>query len=402
MPPQTLITTRAAGRLASVLFLGSGLLSLVTLPLPAAPDLNRAATFVVSLCAVAAGVVTWQLPWERWPRNATLAVIPVAFVLIAAGNAFGGSNFLTYSIFFVVAFVWIGISQPQRTSLFVSPLALAAYIVPLFPLNVDLGQGIASAALTVPVCVLVGESLSWSALRVVRTNEELQKEREIAGRLHELQQMEETWITAVAHELRTPITICRGHLEVLGPDADREEMRRAIGVVRDELERMGRLAEDVTTLAGLKGRSFIHRRRIHLIDFVADVAAKAEPLLDGRLRIEPVPEHVWLRADPDRLTQALLNLLNNVAVHTPDGTPVDLRVVRDRRAWRFEVSDHGPGLPSGMERSAFRLFRSRRETRKEFGLGLAIVKGIARAHHGSVGVRNRPGKGVTFWMRIPA
>jgi signal transduction histidine kinase len=179
-------------------------------------------------------------------------------------------------------------------------------------------------------------------------------------------------------------------------------MRRTLGVVLEELERMGRLAEDVTTLAGLRGRSFIRRRRVPLADFVAGVAAKAEPLLNGRLQVESVRQHVWLKADPDRLTQALLNLLQNVAVHTPDGTPVDFRVARERRAWRFEVSDQGPGLPSGMERTAFQLFRSRKDAREEFGLGLAIVRGIARAHRGSVGVRNRPGKGVTFWIRIRA
>src|SRR5439155_8532426 len=105
----------------------------------------------------------------------------------------------------------------------------------------------------------------------------------------------------------------------------------AIGLVLDELGRMGRLAEDVTTLARLEGRSLVRQSRIPLADFVDGVAAKAEPLLDGRLHVDPVPSGAWLTADPDRLTQALLNLLQNVAVHTPSATPVGLHVERDRR-----------------------------------------------------------------------
>jgi signal transduction histidine kinase len=329
-------------------------------------------------------------------------LIPVAFVLIAVGNLLGGSNLLTYGIFFVVVFVWIGISQPQWTSVVMAPLALAAYVGPLFRLPVGFAVGITSATVTIPACALVGESLAWSARRVVRSKEELQREQAVAQGLRELQQMEETWISAVSHELRTPITICRGHLEVVDPDAGPNEVRRAIAVVLDELERMSRLAEDVTTLAGLQGRALVRRRRVQLADFLAAVSAKAEPLLDGRLRVAPAPDAAWIKADPDRLTQALLNLLQNAALHAPGDSPVDLQVARDHRWWRFEVSDLGPGMPEGMERTAFEPFIRGNGSGGGSGLGLAIVRGIAHAHRGAAGVQSRAGEGVTFWVRIPA
>src|SRR5439155_22520791 len=146
------------------------------------------------------GGVTWILPWRRWRRSATLWLVPVAFALIAVGNVFGGANLLPYGPFFVVVFVWIGITQPQWTSVLMAPLALVAYALPLQRLPVGFGLGVTSAAITIPVCALVGESLAWSARRVVRTREELHRERALAAGLEELRRMEEAWISAVSHE----------------------------------------------------------------------------------------------------------------------------------------------------------------------------------------------------------
>jgi two-component system OmpR family sensor kinase len=106
--------------------------------------------------------------------------------------------------------------------------------------------------------------------------------------------------------------------------------------------------------------------------------------------------------DPQRLTQALINLIQNAAVHAPADTPVDLRAVERSGAWRFEVTDRGGGLPEGDEDSVFRSFHRLDLTRPGSGLGLAIVRGIAEAHGGHAGVENRPGEGATFWVEVPA
>ena len=165
---------------------------------------------------------------------------------------------------------------------------------------------------------------------------------------------------------------------------------------------MGRLAEDVTTLARLEGRSLVREQQVSLAAFVAGVATKARPLLDGRLRVEEVPADAWITADPDRLTQALLNLLQNAALHAPQGTPVTLHVVRERRWWRFDVADRGPGLSEDIEPAVFEPFIRGRGTGVGSGLGLTIVRGIAQGHGGEVGLENKPGEGATFWIRIPA
>jgi hypothetical protein len=156
---------RLVGRLAALFFAGAGLLGLVTLPLPA-PGLDVAATAVVNAVALALGIAIWFAPWDRWPRRASLALVPPAFALIAMGNAFGGVDLHTYGVFFVVAFVWIGMAHRPGTSAVLAPLAAAAYILPLFFLPGSVQAGLTSAAITIPVCVLVGEGIAWGVGRL--------------------------------------------------------------------------------------------------------------------------------------------------------------------------------------------------------------------------------------------
>ena len=219
------------------------------------------------------------------------------------------------------------------------------------------------------------------------------------ARLEAAFRRERRFISEASHELRTPITICRGHLEVLGPNADRDQIQEAIALVIDELGRLGRIVEDMTTLARVDDPAFLRQREIALDDFLEDVGIKAEPLLDGRLTVQRPEPGATARADPHRLTQALLNLLNNAAIHG-DGR-VELRVVPERDAWRLEVADEAGGLAADQEESVFRPFHRGKAVPAGRGLGLAIVRGIAEAHRGSAGVDNRPGEGATFWIRLP-
>jgi signal transduction histidine kinase len=213
---------------------------------------------------------------------------------------------------------------------------------------------------------------------------------------------ERRFMSEASHELKTPITICRGYLDVLRPDAPPHELSEAMDVLIDELTRMGRIVDDVTLLVRSDDPAFLLIEEVALERFLDEVAAKAAPLLDRRLHVAPVPSRTLVRMDPQRLTQALINLLQNAAVHGPDDTPVDLHAFERSGAWRFEVTDRGGGLPAGNEDNVFRPFHRLDATRPGSGLGLAIVRGIAEAHGGQAGVENRPGRGATFWVEVPA
>jgi signal transduction histidine kinase len=386
------------GRLAAIFFVGGGALGLATLPLPA-PGVDKTGTAAVYAAAIACGVAIWFAPWARWPRAASLAIVPPAFALIAVGNTFGGEELRTYGVYFVIAFVWIGMAHPPRTSAVVAPLAAAAYIVPLYFLPGNIPAGLASAAITIPVCVLVGEVIAWGMGRLEQIELALARERGRAEQLRELGEMRDRFLSAVSHELRTPITICRGHLEVLQEGAGEQEVRSVKAMLVDELALMGRLVEDLNTLAWADDRALLKVESLCLGTFLDCIRAKAEAILGDRVKVEPAIGGATLQADPYRLAQALVNLLQNAVDHAQGDGPVRVRVQPEPASWRFEVADEGGGLPPGDEQTVFEPFST--GSARGTGLGLAIVRGIARAHGGEAGVVNQPGQGSTFWIRIP-
>ena len=391
---------RLFGRLAAVFYAGSGLLGLALLPLPA-PGADGAAVAAVYATAVVIGIAVWLAPWERWPRPASLAIVPPAFALIALRNAYGGQDLQLYGVFFVVAFVWIGMAHPPRTSAAMAPLAAAAYILPLSVLPGGIEAGLPSAALTIPVCLLVGEGLAWGMSRLEGIELALRRERDRTEQLRELDEMKDRFLSAVSHELRTPITICRGHLEVLDEAAGDQDLRGIRGMLVEELDIMGRVVEDLTTLARADDTAFLKVESLPLDRFMACVAAKAGTILPGRVLVQSAAPDEMLRADPQRLAQALVNLLQNAARHARGQEPVRLGVRAEPASWRFEVADAGGGLPPGDVQAVFEPFSTGGSRDSGTGLGLWIVRGIARAHGGECGVVNQPGRGATFWIRIP-
>jgi len=387
-----------AGRLAAVFYLASGVLSLVTLPL-SSPDAELAGLAAVSVAAVVAGAAAWIVDWGRLPRRASLVLVPPALVLIAAGNAFGGSDHFTYGVFFLLVFVWLGFAHAPGTSLVFAPVAAVAYIVPLLSLpREELGAGLGSAAVVLPLCALIGEALSRGTERTIRIEAALERERELRDRQAKLDVMKSTFLRAASHELRTPITVCRGHLDVLNLRADPEEIAQTLGLVVDELARMGRLVDDITTLTRLEDPSGLHLEAFGSDELIREVAAKAEPLLDGRLSVDLADEGPMV-ADRQRIHQALLGLLSNAAVHAGATAHVTLRSEREPDAWRFDVVDDGVGLV-GVDRSTlFHPFIHGARSDGS-GLGLALVESIARAHGGEAGVEDST-DGAAFWIRIP-
>ncbi len=214
-------------------------------------------------------------------------------------------------------------------------------------------------------------------------------------------QRERLFIRETSHELRTPITICCGHLELLHPTPTAAELAETVDVVVDELARMARIVDDMNTLARMEDPASLRTEEIDIDVFLADVSTKAATLTDGRLQITSGPAAGRLTGDPQRLTQALINLLKNAVQHTPCDTKIELRALTADDRWRFEVTDHGDGVPPVEEESVFLPFCTGSSHTPGSGLGLAIVSGIARAHRGLAGLDNRPGSGATFWLEVP-
>ncbi len=220
-------------------------------------------------------------------------------------------------------------------------------------------------------------------------------------RLEETFANQRRFLDDAGHELRTPITVIRGNLELMGDDP--EERRQTVDVVTDELDRMARIVDDLLDLAKAEQPDFLQPQPLDLADLTRGVAAKADALGDRRWGVEEVANAVLI-ADRQRITQAIMNLMGNALEHTPDGTPVSVgsRLVGDT-AWIW-VRDAGPGIPEEDREHLFERFsrgdKGRRSGRGA-GLGLAIVKSIVEAHGGRVEVETAVGLGSTFTLVLP-
>ncbi len=224
----------------------------------------------------------------------------------------------------------------------------------------------------------------------------------MVGRLEAAFAQQEKFLADVSHELRTPITVVRGHLEVLrrgAPTPDRVE--RAIAIGLDELERMGRLVDELLLLVRATRVDFLKVEMLPLPDFLAEILGKAEAVAPRAWRLGAVAD-VTVPADRDRLTQALLNLLRNAAEHTPSGGAVVLSATAADGVVRIAVRDEGAGIAPALLPHIFERFqRGEDSPGSGWGLGLSIVQAIAHAHHGEVGVESRPGGGSTFTITLP-
>ncbi|HEY3727020.1 MAG TPA: ATP-binding protein [Solirubrobacteraceae bacterium] len=216
------------------------------------------------------------------------------------------------------------------------------------------------------------------------------------------------FIADASHELRTPLTVIAGQLEVLAAQEqpDRDEVRRVHRLVAAEIARTSRLVDDMLLLSRSERDDFLHPKQIDLATFVSDLWASASLAAERRFELGRLPD-ATLTADPDRLAQALRNLIGNAIEHTqsPDGlVRLDVELVVGGGV-RFAVSDDGPGIEPEQRERVFERFHRVDQARDRAGggagLGLAIVQVIAQGHGGEVRAKPAPGGGARLELDLP-
>jgi signal transduction histidine kinase len=210
------------------------------------------------------------------------------------------------------------------------------------------------------------------------------------------------FIDDAGHELRTPITIVRGHLELMQEDP--AERRETMYLVMDELDRMSRMVEDLLLLARAEHPDFLDPHPLDVEELTFEIAAKAAAFGErGWEVVEAAP--VVMVADRQRLTQAMMNLARNAVEHTADGTRVTIGSAVRGDEVEFWVHDDGSGIAESEREHVFERFSRGRRGRRETGgagLGLAIAKAIVEAHDGRIDLESSPGEGTTFTLTLPA
>jgi two-component system OmpR family sensor kinase len=188
------------------------------------------------------------------------------------------------------------------------------------------------------------------------------------------------------HELKTPLTVLRGHLELLD-QGDRAEVEQTQRLLLDEVDRMSRLVEDLILLAKSRRPDFLAPRPVDVEALTRMMLAKASALGDRRWELDAAAD-VVVGLDEQRITQAVLQLADNAVKHTVPGDVVGIGSAQDGRRVRLWVRDTGPGIRADDRELVFQRFgRSAvRPGDEGFGLGLSIVRAIVEAHGGRVWV----------------
>lgn len=204
----------------------------------------------------------------------------------------------------------------------------------------------------------------------------------------------------VGHELRTPITIIRGHLELMGDDPLEIEETREL--LLDEVDRMGRLVNELILLAKCERPDFLNWDSFDLPVLMAEILAKVQALGDRVWQLDEVSPD-YFRGDRQRLTEALLNLADNAVRHTQPNDTIALGCRTSESDLLLWVRDTGEGIPSADQARIFERFaRISTQRRSEgSGLGLTIVKAIAEAHGGRVELASQLGQGAKFTLVLP-
>jgi len=205
-----------------------------------------------------------------------------------------------------------------------------------------------------------------------------------------------------SHELRTPLSAIRGYLQLIekGMLPDPAERRRAWDRMHAETDRMGRLVDELLTLARLDQRPELRFKNVDLSRLVRDAAEDLRAQQPGRPVTVGADGTLLVHADESGLRQVLGNLVGNVRTHTPAEVPVRLGLERADGVVRLCVADEGPGLAEDDAARIFdRFFRAGGAAGS--GLGMAIVQGVVAAHGGEVAVRTSPGAGLAVTVSLP-
>ncbi|MBI4218805.1 MAG: HAMP domain-containing histidine kinase, partial [Chloroflexi bacterium] len=230
---------------------------------------------------------------------------------------------------------------------------------------------------------------------------------EMLASLERAYTVQERFAADASHEMRTPLASIRGNLELLERGSQMPEVERAdvLRQVRKELDRLTRLVSHLLTLARVDSGQTQNFAETELDALAVEAHRQALASANGvAVRIGAI-EPVAIKADPDRVKELLLILLDNAIRYSPTGGVVSLSVGKDGPWAKLVVSDNGMGisaedLPHIFDRF-WRAESARSRDRGGTGLGLAIAKAIVDTHGGEILVDSAPGRGATFTVHLP-
>lgn len=225
----------------------------------------------------------------------------------------------------------------------------------------------------------------------------------MAERLEANEEQRRNLLADVAHELRTPLSVIRAHVEgiadgIYEPNADH------LALIAGETSVMGRLLDDLQLLSNAEaGALRLHRERVEPRELLSSAEAtfRAQAGEAGVTLVVDTEEDLpVVDVDPIRIGEVVANLVSNALRHTPTGGTITIAAAREGDDVAFSVADNGEGIPADELAHVFVRFARSAESRGS-GLGLAIAKSLVQAHGGTISAESEPGEGTTIRFVLP-
>jgi signal transduction histidine kinase len=223
---------------------------------------------------------------------------------------------------------------------------------------------------------------------------------EMVERIERANSAQRRFLDDASHELRSPMTVIRGHVELLEFEDDRDERDAMVKVITDEIDRMNRIVEDLLLLARSERPGFLTLEPINVAELTDDVYRRASVLCERAWGLGR-RANVTIMADRQRLTQALVQYAQNVCEHTPTGVAATVGSEVNGTHVHIWVEDDGPGVPPEQASNVFDRFVKGAHRPEGSGLGLSIVAAIAEAHGGRARLASKVGRGARFEIVLP-
>jgi two-component system OmpR family sensor kinase len=225
---------------------------------------------------------------------------------------------------------------------------------------------------------------------------------DMLGRLEAAFETQRQFLDDASHELRVPLTVIRGNVELLELETDPGERDAMVALITNEIDRMSRIVEDLLLLARAERPGFLSLERVDLAELTADVVRKAATLCGRDWEFEESAPLVIV-ADGQRLTQAMMQLAENACQHTDEAASIRIGSRAEQGHAVLWVHDSGPGVaPEDAERVFQRYVKGAARPGSGLGLGLSIVAAIAEAHGGRARLAEDVDRGARFEIIVPA
>ncbi len=227
------------------------------------------------------------------------------------------------------------------------------------------------------------------------------------GRIQQVERMRQELLASISHELRTPLTSIRGFIQaILDGVVPQGEQNEYLKIVREEVDRLTRLVQDLLDLARIRAGSI--KLDLNLLDagkLVHDVTAEFSVVAEDRKIGVETDEGLFIQGDHDRMRQVLINLLSNAVKFTDPNGEIQITAKREGGQAVISVQDNGIGIPETEIKHIFEKFYrvdgSRNTATGGTGLGLAVVKELVELHKGKVSAWSSPGKGTEITFSLP-